>query len=194
MINARSFLLGLSLLLMSVATAAAQVGCAPMTPCGGSSGSSFTAGQIPGTTTNDNASAGNVGEEPNCSVASGSAITLTSLSPVDLCSITLTAGDWDVRANFTFNGGGSVSTLIQYIGSISTTLNTLDLSNGRAVSNFVGGSSGLDIGSSSVSGPIGPVRFSVANGNTATIHFVGRVSSSGNAVKMYGIGDARRAR
>ena len=56
-------------------------------------------GQIPGTTTNDNASAGNVGEYQSASRSTGSPISLTSNVGADITSVSLTAGDWDVEGN-----------------------------------------------------------------------------------------------
>ena len=54
-------------------------------------------GQIKGTTTNDNASAGNQGEYIAATRAFGSAITLTSTTIADITTLSLTAGDWDVE-------------------------------------------------------------------------------------------------
>lgn len=51
---------------------------------------------IVGTTTNNNANAGSVGELVSATRASGSALALTTGTPLDVTSITLTAGDWDV--------------------------------------------------------------------------------------------------
>jgi hypothetical protein len=51
---------------------------------------------IVGTTTNDSATAGYVGEYVEGVLAAGSATALTTATPQTLVSISLTAGDWDV--------------------------------------------------------------------------------------------------
>lgn len=72
---------------------------------------STTAGII-GTTTNDNAAAGSVGEFISASTSFGSPVSLTTGTAADVCSISLTAGDWDVWGNVGFLG--NVLTLVQY--------------------------------------------------------------------------------
>ena len=59
-------------------------------------------GGINGTTTNDSAAAGCVGEYVSSTIAAGSAISLTTGTSANLTSISLTAGDWDVDANVGF--------------------------------------------------------------------------------------------
>lgn len=58
-----------------------------------------------GTTTNDNASAGNVGEVISSAVASQNAG--TSGQYADLTSIVLTAGDWDVKGQIFVSANGA---------------------------------------------------------------------------------------
>src|ERR1700744_413847 len=72
-------------------------GMGNMTPNGGSA---TAAGQIRGTATNDNASAGNVGEY----VVSNNttAQSLASGTPLNVTSISLTPGDWDVTGSCQF--------------------------------------------------------------------------------------------
>lgn len=52
-------------------------------------------GGVVGTATNNNATAGNIGEVFSGSLASGSAIAISSATPANIASITLTPGDWD---------------------------------------------------------------------------------------------------
>lgn len=66
------------------------------------SGTCSTRGQVPGTTTNDNASAGNVGEYILSNIAPGSAVSLTSGAPANVTSVSLTGGDWEVCGNTVF--------------------------------------------------------------------------------------------
>lgn len=59
-----------------------------------------------GTSTNDNAGAGFVGEEIESIIPFASTVTLTNATNTDVTSITLDAGDWDVwgNVNFVFTG------------------------------------------------------------------------------------------
>jgi len=63
-------------------------------------------GQVPGTATNDSASAGNAGEYISCSATAVSATTGTNLN---ICTMSLTAGDWDVTANVHENLAGTTA-------------------------------------------------------------------------------------
>ena len=92
-------------------------------------------GQLPGSATNDSASAGNVGELKSAAVTIGSPTSLSNNTIANLASITLTAGDWDIWGAVQFTGG-STTTVNYLLGSISTANNTCD--------------SGLDIGCYSV--------------------------------------------
>lgn len=56
------------------------------------------AGQFVGTPTNDNASAGNVGEFISSVIPSSSAVTLSNGVWSNVTSITVTPGDWDISA------------------------------------------------------------------------------------------------
>lgn len=86
-------------------------------------------GNIAGTTTNDNAAAGNVGEFKSSVVPIGSAVTLTTSGvPVDITSISLTAGDWDVWGNVGFTGNGIVGASGWYAWTSATSATQPDLS------------------------------------------------------------------
>jgi hypothetical protein len=79
---------------------------------------------IVGTTTNNDANAGSVGEYISASVSSGSPTSVSNNSQANLISISLTAGDWDVSSVVTYNGGAT--TLVTYlIAGISATSNTI---------------------------------------------------------------------
>lgn len=67
---------------------------------------------IVGTTTNNNAAAGSVGQAVSSVIASGgTAIAITNNTPTDMTSISLTAGDWDVWGNifFTYTGNSTLA-------------------------------------------------------------------------------------
>ena len=73
---------------------------------------SSTSGII-GTTTNDNAAAGSVGEVISSAVTYNT-VNLTTATAANITSISLTAGDWDVwgAVNF-FGAGGTIPTSFQ---------------------------------------------------------------------------------
>lgn len=78
---------------------------------------------ILGTTTNDSASAGFIGEFITSTVATPGA-TLTSPTPSNVTSISLTAGDWDVSGVVDFAFAGTTS-YTQVQAGISLTTATL---------------------------------------------------------------------
>jgi hypothetical protein len=66
-------------------------------------------GQMIGTATNDDAIAGNIGEEINSVVSTYTNFT-TSATYQNIASITLTAGDWDLSAFFTYSSNSATIT------------------------------------------------------------------------------------
>jgi hypothetical protein len=83
------------------------------------------AGQLPGTATNDNATAGNVGEYRETIVPVGSAISVSNGVTANLAQLTsLPAGDWAVSCTvITLNGGTTVLTTLEVaINGTSATL------------------------------------------------------------------------
>lgn len=86
-----------------------------------------TTNGIKGTTAADNANAGSYGEVITASVASGSAVSLTNATAANITSITLTAGDWLVRAQCATSPGGSTVQTTTACG-INTTSATLPAS------------------------------------------------------------------
>lgn len=74
---------------------------------------------IVGTTTNNSANAGSVGEEIESTIASGSPVTLTTTIVSTVTTIALTAGDWDVSGEVWLNVGTGGATLMQ--AAISST-------------------------------------------------------------------------
>jgi hypothetical protein len=87
-------------------------------------GTLFVPGQNKATATNDNASAGNVGEIVVSSVASGSAVGLTTATGANVTSISLTAGDWELDGQVDFSPAATTS-VTQYNASVSLTSATL---------------------------------------------------------------------
>jgi len=78
---------------------------------------------IIGTTTNDNAASGSVGQFISSQVLQASPVSLTTATPANVTSISLTAGDWDVCGNVSFIPGSSVvvTELDGWINSTSAT-------------------------------------------------------------------------
>ncbi|TXH15067.1 MAG: hypothetical protein E6R03_07970 [Hyphomicrobiaceae bacterium] len=84
-------------------------------------------GQIPGESSNAAATAGNIGEIIESSVASGSAVSINpSGSSVNVTSVSLTAGRWYCFGNVgTSLGAGTINTaLVAWITTTSATLPT----------------------------------------------------------------------
>ena len=65
---------------------------------------------LAGVTDASDAAAGKIGEEVRSSVASASAVTLTTNQYSDVTSVSLTAGDWDVSGMVSFTGGAVTGT------------------------------------------------------------------------------------
>lgn len=86
----------------------------------------YAAGQLPATATNDNASAGNIGEYIESVILSASPVSATSNTPSNVTSISLTAGDWDVTGAVLQLPAASTS-FTANISSISTTSASLDV-------------------------------------------------------------------
>jgi len=133
-----------------------------------------SAGQYPGTATNNNATAGNIGEHISASVAIGGATTMPLAgTPVALMSITLTPGDWDVSASCAMTGGTQPT---NFFCSLDTLI---------VVNAFPGrfAQLSLNVGSFTTAGiqtlAIPPTRFSVST-NT-TIYMVGSATGASDS-------------
>jgi hypothetical protein len=81
-------------------------------------------GQLPGTTTNDTASAGNIGETISSSIPLGSSIPISTATSADVTHVNLTAGQWQVYGTVCLNPNASTS-ITTFAGWISTTSATL---------------------------------------------------------------------
>lgn len=143
---------------------------------------------LQGTNTNDSAAAGNVGEYVSASVASASAVTLTTSTPLTVTSISLTAGDWDVSGAVYFTPGATTS-FTQFLASISATNNTLDLTAGNY--NIFGFTATVN-GGQDFSQVTPPVRVSLAG--TTTYYIVAQSAFSASTMKAFGNIRARRVR
>lgn len=150
---------------------------------------SSTAGII-GTTTNNAAAALSVGEEAQTIVLLSGASSITTATPANVTSVSLTAGDWDVWGNVGCNG--NAATLVQSIqGWTSTTSATLP--DGSLVSGPSFGSTGLAVFSQTYYNFCVPIqRYSLSG--TTTIYLSIQSTFSVNTNNAFGAIYARRRR
>lgn len=148
---------------------------------------SSTAG-IVGTTTNDSANAGSVGEFISSTVLSGSAVSLSNNTAANVTSISLTAGDWDVRGNVAFlANAATVTTYLQGWTSSSSAATPTDPNNGANAYTFVN-TTGINLPNLT----IGTQRFSLSG--TTTVFLEAKSVFSTNTNAAYGFIGARRVR
>lgn len=152
----------------------------------------YGAGQLPGTQTNDNANAGNVGEYISSTIAIGSSVSLTTGTAANVTSISLTPGDWDIRIHGHYSS--ATTTSINYMwSSISTTtatasatagfFNMQQYGTGLVLTNVGAGVSIVDVP---------PIRVSVSS--TTTYFFVAKAGFTVSTCNVYGVLEARRVR
>lgn len=144
---------------------------------------------IIGTTTNDSAAAGIIGEYISSSVAN-STVSMNSGINYDLTSISLTAGDWDVEGNIAIavGAGATVSVFRGWISTTSATFPTPP--NSGAMFDLVFGSAVMANPTQAM--PVGKIRLSLSG--TTTVYLSSRTSSSGGTVTGGGFIGARRVR
>lgn len=143
---------------------------------------------IAGTTTNNDAAAGSVGQLISATVLAASEASLTTATGLTVTSISLTAGDWDVAIVGHFDFGAS-TTVTNYYVSASTTTNTMDFTAGNFSGIALGG---IVCGSSGNVATLPSVRFSLAS--TTTVYFVAYSTFGISTAKVYGTIRARRVR
>jgi hypothetical protein len=144
-----------------------------------------------GTTTNDSATAGDIGEYQSASLASGSAASITTAVVANITSVSLTAGDWDVEGVVAFNGGAT--TTVSYLSAaVSTTSATLPTSGLVGFSQSVYPSAPTVFNTGLVLLPTGRLRVSIAS--TTTVYLVARASFGTSTCSGYGQIVARRVR
>lgn len=149
---------------------------------------SSTSGVI-GTTTNDSAAAGSVGEFISSTVPTG-AITLTDATATNITSISLTAGDWDVWGSvcWDLNASTVFNYLFGWSSSTSATLPAIPLTSSI---NF--GTGGFTYSSGATSSMVIPMqRYSLST--TTTIYLSVLPHFSVGNILGYGTINARRRR
>lgn len=143
-----------------------------------------------GTSTNDDATAGKVGELISSNVAKGLAVPLTTNTAANVTSISLTAGDWDVHASVWFDATGTTS-ISRFGGDISTTSATLStFPNGGA--GFMFWNQALVIGDVDHGWQIGTKRISLSS--TTTVYLVAIATFTVDTLAAFGFIGARRVR
>lgn len=145
-------------------------------------------GAISGTTTNDSAAAGYVGEYISSTILVANVVSLVSNTTKTITSISLTAGDWDVWGAVSFSPNGT-TTITAFKGGISATDNALATSPGDGgmftmTASFATGT-GCTI-------PVGKARVSLAA--TTTYYLVANSVFAISTMGGYGILAARRVR
>lgn len=138
-----------------------------------------------GTASNDSAATGSVGQYVESLVPVGSAVSLTTATPANVTSISLTAGDWDVSAsvNFVFT---TTTTTVSSSG-VSSTSGALP-TDGTEVANGYR----LDASSGTTGNGLPRKRFSL--NATTTVYLVASATFTGGTATAYGAITARRVR
>ena len=160
-------------------TAGRAISATSVTASTGNFVASTTGKGVAGTTTNDNADAGVVGEYVE---ATFSLVTVTT-APANMASISLTAGDWDV--SYRISTGGASATCTSFYFSINTTSATL----GTQGVNFLVGA--VDVVNGGACGAIPVKRISIAS--TTTVYGIA-ATIAGTMGNTTGVLSARRVR
>lgn len=142
-------------------------------------------GNLGGTATNDNATAGNVGEYVESLVAVGSAVSFTTATSMNITSISLTAGDWDVMGGVNYNE--TVATVSARTASIGTTSATLATDGSEG---YCGVQSTLVTEKNSIDLP----RKRISISGTTTVYLVGSCTFAAGTSTGFGFINARRVR
>ncbi len=174
--------------LVSFAAGTKDVFCT-MPAAGVALSGTLDASGIAGTATNDSASAGKIGEYVSASLAAGSATPLTTATAKTVTSISLTAGDWDVKGIIGFSVATSTTVTTVYT-SISQTNNTLSGSDFDNTS--LASASTLITGAATFRQPTPVTRVSLSA--TTTIYLVAYSTFATSTMSAFGAISARRVR
>lgn len=136
-----------------------------------------------GTQTNDNACAGCIGEVIESIIASGTTQALTSGTGLNITTISLTAGDWDVKGAGIFNCAATttVNALTISVSDASATVEIVPVS--RANQEAYAASTIHATVTTSIL-PVGPTRFSLAG--TTTVYLVARANFATSTCQTFG--------
>lgn len=149
--------------------------------------------KIIGTTTNDSAKLGYVGEFVTATLAVGSAISLSTNAGANIVSLSLTAGDWDLSGVVNFNQASLTATSFQSGASItSNTLPTQPGGSGLGTDSLSRFSVPVALLTGVLSQQCGPVKLLIAA--TTTVYLVAQAAFSLGNVTAFGTLRARRIR
>lgn len=142
-------------------------------------------GQLPGTTTSDDAQQGNIGEYLT---AAGTAISLTNATSANVAQLVLTAGDWDVWgvANYTFDATTSFTKLQQGLSKVSAAFGS------RGSFSVVAMADNVPNPSIDPAWPVPTIR--VSTSAPVTVYLVVNTEFTVSTLKAYGDIFARRVR
>lgn len=144
-----------------------------------------TAANIDGTSTNDSASSGSIGQYGTSFVVVGSPVSLTTATPANVTSVSLTAGDWDVSANVNFTLSSATATMFE--AGLSSTTATLPTDGSECYSGVV-----TTLLSETNGIAVSRKRFSLST--TTTVYLVAQSTFSAGTEGAYGGITYRRAR
>lgn len=143
---------------------------------------------IGGTTAADNPAAGSIGQYISSTVLIGSAVSLTSGTPANVTSISLTAGDWDVWGNVFYSANASTVTTVAIAWTSTTSATQPTAPNNGGETAWVG--QGVTNLSPAVSA--GMQRINVSS--TTTVYLSTQSSFTVSTAAAYGFIGARRVR
>ena len=143
-----------------------------------------------GTATTDSAAAGQIGELVTSSVESGSAVSLTTATPANVTSISLTAGDWDVFG-LVHLAGNAATTVTNAFASVSGTSATLSNTAANATQIW---SNGNTIFASATYVSMPPIHRRVSISSPTTFYLVVNEIFAVSTATAFGYIHARRLR
>ena len=153
-------------------------------------GFSDTTKGIVGTTTNNDAGAGYVGEFVSANRAYASPLALTNNIATNLTSISLSAGDWDVYGNvINTNSNDYIQYLYAWTNTVSATLPS-EVNNAGLT--LFGSAGGNTVRSTQFSTIAPYQRYSLST--TTTIYLIAQTASNAGTNNCSGIIYARRVR
>jgi hypothetical protein len=155
-------------------------------------GSAFGTMNYSGTTTNDNAQVGCIGEYISSFVAQASPVSIITATQTNVTSISLTAGDWDVFGQVGFSGA-STTTVNSLSGAFSTTSATMGVTSPSFFNSIYPSIQPLyNVAFNAVAFSMPTARFSLAT--TTTVFLVVRSDFSVSTSNAWGNIQARRVR
>lgn len=149
-------------------------------------GGTIYAANLGGTSTNNNAASGCIGEYASATTAYASKVSLTSNTAANIVSISLTAGDWDVQFNPVFTQDTSLTTS-GVLAGVSSSSGVLPSGAAERAHSPSGPNGNSDL---SIAPPV--TRISLAS--TTTIYGVATGIFSAGTMSAYGFIRARRVR